>query len=271
MRRRWTWTAVAVLAFVAQDGLADPMVKAKTVTGLTALSTERGDSAAALAGSLRTILLESLPDPLYEGSQGWGKTKEVLVGFQVKTKGFQTRLEAKYSPRNHGTWRKGRVTSRNLPGSLAVEVRDVKKPEPGRTTFSVTVALDGAVDYQQQKWASGIRLYDASVRARFRVKLVLQCEMTFRVNKTGGLLPDAVFRLRVLQSDLRFDNIVCEHFAGFGGSTARMIGDLITANLRKYRPDLERRLLDRANAAIVKAGDTKEVRIGLGKLLAASR
>jgi hypothetical protein len=38
------------------------------------------------------------------------------------------------------------------------------------------------------------------------------------------------------------------------------------ANLHIWRPSLEHRLIDKANAAIVKAGDTKEVRLGIGKL-----
>jgi hypothetical protein len=34
--------------------------------------------------------------------------------------------------------------------------------------------------------------------------------------------------------------------------------------VKQVKPSLERRLLDKANAAIIKAGDSKEVRIGLG-------
>jgi hypothetical protein len=221
--------------------------------------------AADLAGMLRTLLLESFPDPLYEASPGWGKTKAVRTGFKLTGKGLHVQAEARYQQRNHGTWRKIRVTTPNLPATLVI-VRDVKKTDSQRTTFTVAVAFDARVDYQQQKWASGVRLYDASARARFRVKLTLACESVVRVENTGGFLPDTVFRLRVLQADLRYDNLVCEHIAGFGGSTAKVIGELIVASLKKFHPFLERKLLTRADAAIVKAGDTKEVRISLGKL-----
>ncbi len=37
--------------------------------------------------------------------------------------------------------------------------------------------------------------------------------------------------------------------------------------MKKFKPDLERDLLAKANAAIVKAADTKEVRVSLGGLL----
>jgi len=219
-----------------------------------------------LASQLRTLLLESFPDPLYEASRNWGKTKTVLTGVKFSGKGLHIHADGKYQERNHGTWRKLRITSRNLPAALAVDVRDVQKTGSQRTTFTVAVAFDAQVDYQQQKWASGVRLYDASARARFRVKLTLACESVVRVENTGAFFPDTVFRLRVLQADLHYDNLVCEHLAGFGGTTAKVIGDIIVASLKKFHPSMERKFLARANAAIVKAGDTREIRISLGKL-----
>jgi hypothetical protein len=250
MNGRMSWAALAVIGMASVAAGAEPKDRGKAVAALAGVSVPQGNAASALAGCLRGILLECLPDPVYEGGQGWGNTKR---------------------GRNHGTWRKVRVTGRNVPQSVSVEVRDVRKPEEGRTTFAVIVGLDAGADYQQQKWSNGVRLYDASVRARFHVRLALQCEMILRVQKTAGLLPDAVFRLRVLRSDVRFDHVVWEHIAGFGGTTAKVAGDLLLAGLRKVHPSLERRLLDRANAAILKAGDTKEVRIGLGKLLKADK
>jgi hypothetical protein len=39
----------------------------------------------------------------------------------------------------------------------------------------------------------------------------------------------------------------------------------------QWRPSLERDLLEKANAAIVKAGENKEVRLSLAKLFKASK
>ena len=36
--------------------------------------------------------------------------------------------------------------------------------------------------------------------------------------------------------------------------------------VKQMRPSLEKDMLEKANRAIVKAGDTKEVKLGLGKL-----
>jgi hypothetical protein len=103
------------------------------------------------------------------------------------------------------------------------------------------------------------------VRARLRLKLALYCEVTTRVEKTGRLIPDVVFRGRVLKADLRYDNFVVEHVGGVGGELAKLIGGAAHAALDQWRPSLERKLLENANAAIVKAGDTKDVRISLSR------
>ena len=44
-------------------------------------------------------------------------------------------------------------------------------------------------------------------------------------------------------------------------------GELVLETVKQARPDLERDLLNKANAAIVKAADTKEVRVSLDALL----
>ena len=100
-----------------------------------------------------------------------------------------------------------------------------------------------------------------------RLKLNLKCEATSRWEKTGGFLPDALFRVRILQADARYDKLVIEHVAGIGGEAAKVLGDLFKGSLEQWRPSLERELLAKADAAIVKAGDTKEVRVRLSSVL----
>jgi hypothetical protein len=129
------------------------------------------------------------------------------------------------------------------------------------------IAFDAHLEYHHQIWRAGIKWYDASARARLRLKLTLDCEVTSRVEAGALLLPEAVVRLRVVRSDLRFDNFVVEHVGGVGGEAAKLFGDAVQGSLREWHPGLERDLLARANAAIVKAGDTKEVRLSLLQIL----
>jgi hypothetical protein len=102
-----------------------------------------------------------------------------------------------------------------------------------------------------------------------RVKLTLCCEATAKLEPGGSVLPDAVFRLRVLAADLRYDNFVTEHAAGVGGEAAKLLGEAVKDGIEQLHPSLERHLLEKADAALVKAGDTKEVRVSVMKLLKA--
>jgi hypothetical protein len=115
-------------------------------------------------------------------------------------------------------------------------------------------------------WKTGVKLYDGEVRAKLRVKLKMTCEATTRVENKGGLLPDLVFRLRVTKADFQYDNLTIQHIAGIGGEAAKVIGDTVMATLRQVHPSLERDMIAKADAAIVKAADTKEIRLGLGSL-----
>jgi hypothetical protein len=209
-----------------------------------------GKSPAALAGSLRAFLVSSLPQPLYEDARNWNKQKRGPRG----------------KMRNEGRWWKLRLSASNPAGTLVLDLRDVQKPERGRSTFTVFLAFDAVVDLDRQTWRHGVRLYSGSTRARLRLKLTLRCEAVTRILPGEGLLPEAVFRMRVLGSDVQYDNFVVEHTAGVGGEAAKLIGEIILGGVHRFRPSLERDLLAKANAAIVKAGDTKEVRIGLSSL-----
>ena len=58
-----------------------------------------------------------------------------------------------------------------------------------------------------------------------------------------------------------------EHTAGVGGDAAKILGELLIDAIKQAKPELERDLLNKANAAIVKAADTKEVRLSLDSFL----
>jgi hypothetical protein len=225
-----------------------------------------GGSTDALAGALRGYLVRNLPDPLYEAWPGWGATTDVTRGLKWKGQGVHVHPEPIKIAKKDGKWRHIRVTAENPADSLVFDIRDLQQPEPGRIVFTVFLALDARIEYEQQNWNAGHRMYSGSARARFRIKALLQCEFTFQL-VSGSLLPDAVIRLRVAHADVNFDNFVMEHIAGVGGEAAKVLGDAARGGLKAWHPGLERGLLDRANAAIEKAADTKEVRISLSDLL----
>jgi hypothetical protein len=204
-----------------------------------------------LAGILRGLLLKHLPEPLHYTETNWGHTRTTVRGKQ----------------RNDGTWRKVTVTAVEPQRSLTLHLTNLQKPEPGRTTFDLTVVIDTRVEFEQQNWKSGFRFYSGSTRATAKVLVNLKCEALSRTEQGPAMVPDLIMRVRVTDANLNYSNLKVEHIAGMGGDAAEFIGKALIATIKQIKPSLERDLLQKGNAAIVKAGDTKEVRISLGAIL----
>ena len=216
----------------------------------------------------RALALPLVPTPLLEDKSTWGHQEMVCVGVKWEKKGVLLKPEAIRSLRNEGVWRKFTITASDLDKALGLRVSDVKLPEPGRITFSASIQLPVNLKLEQQRWTSGVRLYTCETRARCKAILHLNCESTSRFDKKpDALLPDMVMRLRVVDAKLSYKDFVVEHTAGVGGDLAKFLGEATRESIKLLKPSLERDLLAKANAAIVKAGDTKEVRLGLSQLV----
>jgi hypothetical protein len=224
---------------------------------------------AGVANQLRAVLVEAMPDPLVEEHSHWGGQRLVAHGLEWHGKGLHLRPEVEKTPRNDGRWWRVKASAVRLPDTLVVALRDVRTTAPGKTEFTAFVSFDARLEYDQQNWERGLRLYSGSAEARMRLNLTLHCEATTRLEPNGTLLPDAVFRLRVTQANLGYDHFEVDHVAGVGGDMAEIIGEAAKTGVEQWRPSLERNLIQKADAAIVKAGDTKEVRLSVLNLLKA--
>jgi hypothetical protein len=170
--------------------------------------------------------------------------------------------------RNHGTWRRVSVRAIDPEKTLAIGIKDAAYPEPGRSTFTAMIGVDCAIKFEQQLWRYGKRLYGGETRGRCRAALLLKCEVTSRTErKPGHLVPDVVVRVRATDAQLFYDNLVIDHTAGLDGDAAKVVGDAVISTVKQVKPDLERDLLAKANAAIVKAADTKDVRLSFDAVL----
>jgi hypothetical protein len=239
------------------------------LAGAPALADSRETpSAAELARILRTLVLPNLPNPLVEQSFNWGHQELVVVGVKWEKKGILLKPEFLKKLHNDGAWRKIAALADNPESTLQLDVKDVRVSEPGKLSFAVVVTLPVNLKFEQQIWHAGTRFYSGETRARCKAVLSLACESTSRFERQpGALLPDLVFRLRIPEARLNYYDLVVEHTAGVGGDAAKLIGEAVIDTVKQWKPSLERKLLEKANSAIVKAGDTKEVRLGLSKLL----
>lgn len=216
-----------------------------------------------LAVLLRGFLADNLPETLFERDVNWGQQRKVPA---LRFDGVRPTI--RHPLKNDGIWKKIRFTTNDLKQTLDFRLGNWQHLNADVMRFNMAIAFDAKVHYEQQSWESGVRLLSTSARARMRVRLNLVCEVVMRTEtKASELLPDLVFRLRVVQSDLDYDDVVFEHLAGMGGTGARWMGELVHGAIQTFRPSLEENLKDRANTAIVRAADTREVRVGLGSLL----
>jgi hypothetical protein len=261
-------TVVQGVAVLVLAGLLSPAARAaQGIDPGTALSGLSGDPTAALAGELRSLVVQFVPSPLFEDHSHWGQQREVVRGLVWRGSGLRIHAQPQKSLKNDGLWWRVKVDAPNLRNSLVLDLRDVHSPEPGRLLFTAFISFDTEINYDRERWRAGLRTWAGSIRARARVKLTLRCEVLSRLEAKGKGLPDVVFRMRVVGSDFQYDNLKVEHLAGLGGDLAEILGEALHSGINQWRPSLERNLIAKANAAIVKGADTKEVRISLSRLL----
>jgi hypothetical protein len=220
----------------------------------------------ALAGVLRGAVLRFMPDPLFESAPNWGHQRMVANQLKWKNEGIFIKPKIYKAPKNDGVWKKVRLLGSNLPDTLVLDLRNISSPQANQLNFDVFLSFDARLEYDHQIWDAGTRIYAASVQARFRVKLLLKCEATAKLDSGKSWLPDAVFRLHATGANLSYDNLVFEHVAGIGGSGAKLLGKAFYNIVRDFNPALEKHMLERAAESIVKAADTKEVRISFAKV-----
>jgi hypothetical protein len=246
------FTIIALLFLASTAGAAPPAEPAEVQ---------------ALEKSLRDLLIKNLPDPIVKSDKGWGAQKEYVIHTRFVRENGTLRTIQEKGLRNDGTWRKVALRAAN-PDSLALSLSDATFPEPGRATFTAKLWLDCDVKFEQQIWRNGLRVYSGETRGRTKAAAVLKCEVSSRTEtKPGAVLPDLVFRVKVSDAQIFYDKLIIEHTAGLGGDAAKLLGDFFLDAVKQAKPDLERELLAKGNAAIVKAADTKEIRLSFDALL----
>lgn len=216
---------------------------------------------------IKGLLKSALPSPLVQQEFNWGHQRKFANGITWEKDGILRKPRVQEKMKNDGTWRKIKVEAVDPERTLSLRVFNVQKPEKGKITFLVIISMPTRITFNQQLWAAGTRVYSGETRARCKPMLLLSCESTTRTVKNGSFFPDVVFRMRVTHAKLSYENLVIEHTAGIGGDGAKLLGETILEFVKDVRPSLEKNMLEKANKAIVKAGDTKEVKLSLSKLL----
>jgi hypothetical protein len=208
---------------------------------------------------LKDMVLQNLPpSPVFEQFRNWGHQASVPT---LKAGRIVQRM------RNHGTWQHLKATCPDLRNNLELRLQDLQVHDGERVTFQMHLALPTTVEYRREVWQNGLRVFRGQARARLRIKTDLKLESRIKLDSKGELLPDVVISFKVIDAQVSYDKLVVEHIGPVGGDAARIIGDALHKGVQQWKPSLERDLLAKARAAILKAGDTREVHLSLAKLI----
>ncbi len=260
----WGLTALALPA--KPQAASQPAKKDATPPAKAALKTDPAE-AEALAKVLRDLLRQNLPDPLTQTSQNWGHQTAVTV-VRRQREGWRIWTEPVQELRNDGLWR--RITVRLPdPDKVFLAVTELTHPKDGQLVATIGVVAERVdVRFEQQLWRNGVRLYGGETRAHCKGGVLIKAEVTTKAEfKKGSLLPDVTLQVKATEARIVHEDIVVDHTAGLDGEAAKVLGDVMLRTVKAFKPDLERDLLAKGNAAIVKAAGSRELKTSLDRLL----
>lgn len=229
------------------------------------------DEAAGIAKLMRDMALQKMPDPLVVANDGWGKQKEFAVG-RVMLRNPNKFPDAPKEVVNDGLWRRFTVTARDPDKTFAVGFAELVRPTADQLNATLNVAMDINFRMEQQLWVRGRQLYSGETRGHCKSAVQLKAVVGHKTEfKSGSLLPEIALKITTTEAKIFYDGLTIDHTAGFDlkGEDAKKAGDLVIDLVKAVKPDLERQLLEKGNAAIVKAAGTKEIKLQLDKLMTA--
>jgi hypothetical protein len=245
-----------------------PSLLALFAVALPAAAADPAFDPKALSAVLRPMLVAALPAPLSVAPMGWGGQREVTIGVKWEKQRLLYKPVPMKAVRDDGHWQKVTLTAIDPAKSLALNIRDVRTAAD-KTLFDAAIGLDVRAVYENQMWGMGKRVYAGETHVRCRAVLDLRCELTSSTTfEPGALLPTVAIRVRATEARVGYSELVCEYTLGVSGKPAALLGKAAFEVMKKVAPQVERDLLAKANAAVLKTADTKEVRVEFDKLLA---
>ncbi len=223
-----------------------------------------------VAKILQQVIVQKLPSPAVSTKHNWDHQKEFVVGYDVKRRGvFNWVATPRTEKKNEGHWSHLTIGVNEPATKLHLELTNLKSMENGPLTFQAALRAESvSLNVKQQIWARGVRVLSDETRATCKAAVHIDCELSQRLElKPGATLPEIVFKLKVTKAELFYTDLRVQHTLGVGGDAAKIIGETTHKMLNKMKPSVERDLIAKANAAIVKSASDKEVRLGLASLM----
>jgi hypothetical protein len=217
------------------------------------------ESLNSLSSVLKNIVLQQLPaSPSFQTAHNWGHQAMVptLQGLKIV-----------HVLKNHGNWQILHAAVPDLTHNLEFRLHDLKIHDAERLTFWVYLSAPTKFDFHEQVWQNGLRILNATGRGRLRIWADIKLETLIKIDTKGSFLPDLAITFKAVDARVNYDNLVMENINGIGGDAARITGDVVHHALHRWKPSMERHVLERAREAVLKAGQSREVHVSLAKLL----
>ena len=226
-------------------------------------STSEAASQGSLSGLITAIIRENLPDQ-YESKDGWGETKEVWAGVDVRRDGWQIKTKRRKKQVNHGTWKLYRVRLVEPEKELHIDLQNIRELPNGRVEFDLTADARLEVFARLAQWELGVQLISLSVNAEARTQFRVRCNLGLKMDPTK-LPPDVLLDPLVNQADLRLVDFRVKRISQIGGSVARELGDQARSLLDKELAKQNEKLPGKINRQIEKNRD--QLRLSVQDLL----
>jgi hypothetical protein len=248
-----------------------PAPKAVPLKAPKGIDQPKPEEVAAISKMLRDMAIQKMPEPLLKANDGWGKQKEFAVGKVMLRKTNRAAPEMPRALVNDGLWRRFTVAARDPQKTLAIGVTELVRPADDTMNVTINVAMEINFRMEQQLWVRGRQLYSGETRGHCQGAVQLKATVVHKtIPKPGSLFPDVNMKITTTDAKLFYDKLVIDHTAGLDGEDAQKVADLVIDLIKAIKPDLEKELLEKGNAAIVKAAGTREVKLELDKLLKAA-
>jgi hypothetical protein len=217
-----------------------------------------------------TRLMRDMALKHMKSNKGWGKQKEFAVGRVMLRNTNRVGPEMPRELFNDGMWRRFTVTAREPAETLAIGFTELVRPAEDTLLVTLDVAMDIDFRMEQQLWKRGLQLYSGETRGHCKGGVQLKAKVVHAlVFQPGAFLPEVTLKVTTTEAKLFHDKIAIDHTAGLDGQDAKAVGDLVIDLVKAIKPDLERELLEKGNAAILKAAGSKEIKLQLDKLVQA--
>lgn len=210
---------------------------------------------------LASVALRKLPESI-DGDKGWGDTKRVWSGVDIKRDGWKLKTHRRYREVEHGRWVQYEVTfppadSPKSPTVLIHQVAPTHDEATGQMRWRIDSSIVAPMKFTAriQRWNLGVRLFSITVRGEMRVRLSTSSTMAFFADYSE-VPPALVIDPRVQQAFLELERFEVDRVSHVGGDVAEEWGDLMEELLveRLVRKQNDR-LVQKLNRSIEKERD----------------